>query len=158
MTARRRIRLAGTANLVELIVVLVIAFLLAGVLVPEVFISRDRPTRENALQSLKALGNALVMYRTEFSAYPANGDVVAPLGKYTEVTRYLRDFEQVQITTYGAVKCVEAKLSNMKEVTPYWAVFCAECREQLRCSADDRATWFDCKEGLSEPGVAAVCP
>lgn len=148
----------GVTGLVELVVVLGIILILAGLFVPSFFVSRDRATRENALQSLKALGTSLVMYRTEFSKYPGSGSVVGPLGKYTDVTRYQREFLQVTLTQYSGSTCVEAELADMREISPYYALYCPECKSELRCSADNRATWFDCVKGLSAPGVAAACP
>lgn len=146
----------GTFSLVELAVIVSLLLILAAFAIPEFYGVRDRAARQKTLVSLKQMGKAMAMYRSELSDYPPAGFPLTSLGLYTDIAVHTKHFNLVELTDVASARCLAG---TVKDLTPlYWVTFCPEPpgatedvqggTKQPTCSWDGGASWYPCERKM----------
>ena len=164
-------------TLIEMATVVSVLLIFAAFAVPEILNMVERARRQNAIDGVSNLSEALEMYKSEWSYYPPQGSVFPRLADYEEITRYYSSLYMTQDVNAAALPgvkgvaiytgltgtaCVEAVVGN--KLTPtYKVTHCVKtdntwaqtqdaqptcCWTKGGVDCDNPANWYPCKSKM----------
>lgn len=174
MTSHSAFNASKGVTLVEMATVISVLLIIAALSVPEFSNMAERARRQNAIDGVTNLSEALEMYKAEWSFYPLQG-AVTPLADYDQITRYYSSFDMNQdvnaalsgikgIAIYTALTGTACVSSVVNKITPtYKVTHCAKtdntwsqtkdaqptcCWTKGGVDCDNAANWYYCKDKM----------